>query len=253
MNPCQPTNALDFQMGFSQAIDQNTHMDTSVRPPQFTVNTPPQEILTWVWDTFGEEAAMTSSFQTQSMPLLHMVAKHTPQMKVLFMDTGFHFPETLSFRKLVAAELGLKVVDIRPPVSQETPIPLHELNSDLCCYLNKVKPMQEALRNYAAWVSGIRHDQTEARSEAPVVGWQPQLCIYKINPMAHWSRDDILDYIQTHNLPRHPLWAQGYVSVGCQPCTAPIAPGQHERKGRWPGNPKTECGIHIDGYAPEEK
>jgi phosphoadenosine phosphosulfate reductase len=209
---------------------------------------PPEKILTWAWENFGDGLVVSSSFQTQSVPLLHLVSQVIPDVPVLFVDTGFHFPETLQFRDQLVDRLGLNLLVVRPQIYGEefTGIfgPLHAQNPDACCFYNKVVPFQLKLKEFSAWVTGIRRDQTVSRQNAPVVGQHPFLSVYKISPMVNWSSADINRYIDEFNLPRHPLWESGYRSIGCQPCTAAVKPHEFERNGRWPHRDKTECGVH---------
>jgi phosphoadenosine phosphosulfate reductase len=166
----------------------------------------------------------------------------------MFIDTGFHFPETLQFRDQLVDLLDLNLLVVRPQIYGEDFInafgPLHALNPDACCFHNKVMPFQLKLRDFSAWVTGIRRDQTVSRQNAPVVGQHPFLPVYKVSPMVNWSSEDIDQYIHENDLPRHPLWKFGYRSIGCQPCTAPVAPHEADREGRWPHRDKTECGVH---------
>ncbi|MEW6237967.1 MAG: phosphoadenylyl-sulfate reductase [Candidatus Omnitrophota bacterium] len=206
-------------------------------------------ILRWAWETLGTGVFVSSSFQTQSVPLLHIVSQVCPQMTVLFLDTGYHFPETLAFRDELQKAFGLKIRTIRPisagsqsDIAQESP--LYSVNPDLCCHLNKVKPMRMALEDALGWISGVRRDQTSRRAELKVVEAEPS-GILKIHPMLHWRREEIWDYIKNHNLPKHPLHGQGYRSIGCAPCTRPAGQGEDDRDGRWPGREKTECGLHT--------
>lgn len=209
----------------------------------------PKEIINWAWDSFGPEIAASSSFQTQSVPLLHILSQAAPEMTVLFIDTGFHFEETLAFRDRLAIEFNLRIKVIQPQIVGkkflETYGPLYEQSPDACCFMNKVAPIQRELNGYQAWISGIRRDQTSYRLESPVIGKHPFLEQYKINPLVNWTWKDVEGYIVEHNLPRHPLWEQGYRSIGCAPCTAPVGEAEHPRVGRWPGSAKDECGIHI--------
>ncbi len=208
----------------------------------------PQEILSWAWDTFGPKIAVTSSFQTQSVPLLHMIAQVAPQLPVLFLDTGFHFPETLAFRDRLIREFGLNVkvltVEIGHDEFRRQYGELYRRVPDMCCYINKVEPLQRAMRGLDAWISGIRRDQTMNRGTTPIVARQAD-GVYKICPLAMWTRRDTWQYLHDHNLPEHPLLAQGYLSIGCAPCTQPIGEEEGERAGRWPGHGKTECGLHT--------
>lgn len=208
------------------------------------------QILEWAWETFAPRIALSSSFQQQSLPLLHIASQVASEMPVLFLDTGFHFPETLSFRAELEKLLGLRVQIVRPETGHEGFRRLHgELyrsNPDLCCHINKVEPMKRALDGLDAWVSGIRRDQTRARAQAPVLSLSAD-GIVKICPMLSWSRRDVWEYINRHGLPSHPLLQHGYISVGCAPCTRPVTDGGDDRAGRWAGSQKTECGLHFGG------
>ncbi|MCL4238564.1 MAG: phosphoadenylyl-sulfate reductase [Anaerolineae bacterium] len=206
----------------------------------------PAAVLAWATGRFMPRLAATSSFQTQSVPLLHLISQVCPQVPVLFLDTGYHFPETLAFRDELIARFGLTVQIVRPDPQQAAARTesLYRRDPDRCCYVHKVLPMQRALRDLDAWISGIRRDQTPQRAGAQVVEPLPQGGV-KINPLAGWTREDVWRYSHHHDLPAHPLLAQGYLSVGCAPCTVP-AFGGDERAGRWAGTGKTECGLHTD-------
>jgi phosphoadenosine phosphosulfate reductase len=209
----------------------------------------PHKIVQWAVETFGNDLAMTSSFQQQSLTLLHIVSTVAPHLPIFFLDTGYHFKETLAFRTLVTEQLGLNVQDIHPEMSQEDQAAkygpdLPSTNPDLCCYLNKVLPLQKAMKGYRAWITGIRRDQSPARANAPIVDIR-QDGIAKIAPLATWTGDDVKRYVAFHQLPKHPLYQQGYKSIGCAPCTQPIQEGENERAGRWSGKQKTECGLHT--------
>lgn len=210
---------------------------------------PPATILGWAWNELGPTVAATSSFQTQSLPLLHMIGTTVPEMPVLFLDTGFHFPETLAYRDRLAEHFGLNVRSITPALGHDEFRRRHgdlfRTNPDLCCYVNKVEPLRLAKRELTAWVTGIRRDQTEARRTTPIIA-EEDGGRFKICPMATWTQADVADYIQKHDLPVHPLLSQGYRSIGCAPCTRPASPGGDERSGRWADSQKTECGLHLD-------
>lgn len=206
------------------------------------------DVLAWAWRTFGEDMIATSSFQTQSIPLLHFISQAVPDLTVVFVDTGFHFPETLQFRDQVVRLFNLRLKVVEPQIKGDDFLsifgPLYAQSADACCFYNKVAPFQMALKNYSAWISGIRRDQTTNRVNTPVVGQHPFLPVYKINPMTNWSEQDIEKYIENHNLPRHPLYKTGYRSIGCKPCTKPVADEERSRNGRWPNLLKNECGMH---------
>jgi phosphoadenosine phosphosulfate reductase len=213
---------------------------------------PPQEILTWAIDKFWPQIAMSSSFQTQSMPLLHMATRIRRDLLIFFLDTGYHFWDTLIFREQVASEWKLNVLDLyRDPrwnhFSRQHSRSLPLEDPDLCCYINKVQPMQKSLGDMHAWISGIRHDQTATRAHAKILELEPD-GLLKINPMLNWTLADVEKYIQEHNLPVHPLLAKGYRSIGCAPCTVAVGLGAGERTGRWVGRGKTECGLHTEMF-----
>ena len=190
--------------------------------------------------------AVSSSFQTQSMPLLHLVGRRQPRLDVIFVDTGYHFPETLAFRDAVVARFGLRLRVVRPDVqgfgdAAEAP---YRTNPDLCCDVHKVQPVRAVMKEYRAWISGIRRDQSAVRADAQPVE-QGHDGLLRLHPMLDWTQADIEAYIAAHDLPRHPLDALGYTSIGCKPCTRPPVLGGDWRSGRWQGTGKTECGLHT--------
>ena len=215
---------------------------------------PPQEILAWAIDTFWPQVAMSCSFQTQSMPLLHMATRIRPDLLIFFLDTGYHFPNTLVFREQVASDWKLNVQDLHCDLRwdglfhlQEHPNLPYE-NPDLCCYLNKVQPMKKALGDKKAWISGIRRDQTATRAHARILEIQPE-GLLKVNPLLNWTRTDLENYIEEHHLPVHPMLAKGYRSIGCAPCTRAISLNEDERSGRWAGHANSECGLHTELFS----
>ncbi|MBN1994017.1 MAG: phosphoadenylyl-sulfate reductase [Anaerolineae bacterium] len=209
-----------------------------------------EEILQWAWDTFGSHVTASSSFQTQSVPLLHLISQVCPEMPVIFLDTGFHFPETLAFRDNLHTRFGLNLVIVRPAIEKsqladQYGAALYRRDPDLCCYIHKVEPMQRALAGFEGWISGIRRDQTANRQNLPVLETQPTGPL-KIYPLLEWTRAQIDEYIQRHQLPTHPLFAKGYRSIGCAPCTRPVLLNEDDRAGRWAGIDKNECGLHLN-------
>lgn len=212
----------------------------------------PQEIITWAVNRFSPSIALSSSFQTQSMPLLHMATRLQPDLPIFFIDTGYHLWETLMFREKIAHEWGLNIIDLYRDsrwdifMRQNTRrLPVEDPN--LCCYLHKVQPMQNALKGYKAWISGIRRDQTSVRATANFLELQED-GLLKINPLLNWTKADVHRYIKENDLPQHPLYDKGYRSVGCAPCTIAIGINDDERAGRWVGRGKTECGLHTDMF-----
>lgn len=207
---------------------------------------PVQEVLRWAVRTFAGEIAVSSSFQTQSVPLLHIVATVVPQLPVLFLDTGLHFPETLAFRDRLVRVWKLNLVVVK--AAMDCAIggsPLWLADPELCCQLRKVAPMRQAMAGYQGWISGIRRDQTPNRATAEVVEAAPA-GRFRIHPMAHWTQATIEHYMAAHDLPEHPLSGRGYPSIGCAPCTRPPLPAGDARSGRWAGSDKTECGLHTE-------
>jgi phosphoadenosine phosphosulfate reductase len=213
----------------------------------------PQKILSWAIDQFWPQIAMSCSFQTQSMPLLHMATQIRHNLLILFLDTGYHFWETLIFREQIASQWKLNMLDLYRDTRWDNfarqhirSLPLEDPN--LCCYLNKVQPMQKALVDLNVWITGIRRDQTATRAHAKILELQPDNLL-KVNPLLNWTRADVDDYIKEHDLPVHPLLAKGYRSIGCAPCTVAIGLGENVRAGRWVGRSKTECGLHTEMFA----
>ncbi|MCF3932922.1 phosphoadenylyl-sulfate reductase [Acuticoccus sp. M5D2P5] len=207
-----------------------------------------EEVLREMIDLFGKRIALVSSFGADSVVLLHLLSKVAPDHPVLFLQTGMHFEETLRYRTEVTEALGLtNVIDVEPlfiELSREDPAAdLHQSEPDACCALRKVRPLSAALQNYDAWITGRRRHQTFARREMPVV--EPDGARIKVNPLAAWDQADIDAYIEAHDLPRHPLVAEGYPSIGCAVCTRRPGASGDARDGRWNGFTKTECGIHF--------
>ncbi len=221
----------------------------------------PAEIIAWAAKEFCPKLAMTSSFGPESGVLLHLVSSVDPQIPVLFLETGYHFPETLEYKKTLVEMLGLQnVVDLRAdPKKRQALVDKHagkpyEQDPDQCCHINKVEPLDAALNHYDAWMTGIRRHQTDARKTIRI------LELYegdrtKISPLANWTSRDTWWYLKEHKIPQHPLYEKGYLSIGCWPCTRPIQAGDDERAGRWAGRSKKECGIHLfqEVKRPEDK
>lgn len=208
-----------------------------------------EEILTWAWATFAPEIAASSSFQTQSVPLLHLISRVCPAMPIIFVDTGFHFPETLAFRDRLRALYDLNVVVVHPSVSKAELLRtygevLYRRDPDLCCHINKVMPMREAMVGRRAWISGVRRDQTDTRQAMRILEQRDDLL--RVHPLLSWTGDDVAAYRAAHDLPAHPLQQEGYRSIGCAPCTRPVFIAEDSRAGRWADSEKRECGLHLD-------
>ncbi len=192
----------------------------------------------------------TSSFQSHSLVLLHMVSRVEADIPVYFINTGYHFPETMAFRDAVAKDFGLKVINLRPLVSKDLQRDeqgrlLFTSDPDHCCYLNKTQPVDGLLRTFDVWVNGVRADQSAVRAAMKVEQEAPHGVI-RFHPMLDWTSKMIYEYQKAHNLPTHPLEEKGYFSIGCEPCTRKIDPEMMEREARWYGLNKVECGLHTD-------
>ncbi len=198
--------------------------------------------------------ALVSSFGAESVVLLHLVSVIAPETPVLFIDTRMLFPETLEYQRLLAETLHLGDVRtiraIQPRLAFEDPDnTLHQFNTDACCHVRKVEPLERALKPFDGWITGRKRYQGAGRGTVDFFEAEGALRI-KVNPLAHWGREDIEEYMVENRLPRHPLVAKGFPSIGCAPCTTAVKPGEDPRAGRWRGTEKVECGIHfIDGKA----
>jgi phosphoadenosine phosphosulfate reductase len=204
------------------------------------------EIIQWAARTFGERFAVTASMADGV--LSHVAGEAVPGITVLFLDTGYHFAETIGTRDAIAATYPVKVETImhplRVPEHEAEYGRLYEIDPDLCCAIRKVWPLDRALRPYDAWAGGVRRAESRTRSDTPVVTWDAKRRKVKVNPLATWSDAQVDAYVAEHDILVNPLREIGYTSIGCEPCTRPVAPGEDPRSGRWSGRPKTECGIH---------
>ncbi|MEO3762083.1 phosphoadenylyl-sulfate reductase [Streptomyces sp. B8F3] len=206
------------------------------------------EILRWAADTFGKRFCVTSSMQ--DMVVAHLASRAMPGVDVLFLDTGYHFPETIGTRDAVAAVMDVNVVSLTPRLTvaeqdAEYGPRLYERNPDLCCSLRKMQPLEDGLAAYDSWATGLRRDESPTRANTPVVGWDAKRRKVKVSPIARWSEADVQAYVAEHGVLTNPLLADGYPSIGCAPCTRRVAPGEDARAGRWAGFAKTECGINV--------
>ncbi len=196
----------------------------------------------------GKKMYATSSFQTHSIPLLHMLSRIDAPIDILFINTGFHFPETLNFRDEIAASFGLNVIDVRSSVpknmQRENGQFYFATEPDYCCQINKTIPMEAYLMQYDIWINGIRADQNANRKNMKVEQPAPHNTL-RFHPVLDWNSKKIWEYRKEYDLPEHPLEVQGYLSIGCEPCTRKFD-ASDERTGRWFGMNKTECGLHTD-------
>jgi phosphoadenosine phosphosulfate reductase len=209
---------------------------------------PAETIIEWAAATFGERFAITSSMG--DAVLADVASKVVPGIDVVFLDTGYHFAETIGTRDAVAHTLDVNLLSITPKQSvaeqdAEYGKDLYKTDPDLCCALRKVKPLADSLADYDAWATGLRRAETHNRVVAPVIGWDAKKGKVKVSPLARWSDEQFERYIQDNGVLVNPLVYDGYPSIGCAPCTRRVAPGDDPRSGRWAGTNKTECGIHT--------
>ncbi|UQX87211.1 phosphoadenylyl-sulfate reductase [Jatrophihabitans telluris] len=206
------------------------------------------EILQWASRHFGSDWCVASSMADAVLP--HLASAVQPGVDVVFLDTGYHFAETMGMADAVGAILPVtlkRVLPLRTVAEQDAEhgAKLHDRNPNLCCALRKVEPLQRALAPYRAWASGLRRADSAARSDVKVVEWDAKREMVKLNPIAAWSDDDVDAYIAANGILVNPLLSDGYGSIGCAPCTRRLLPGEDVRAGRWAGSDKTECGLHT--------
>jgi len=208
----------------------------------------PADILRWAAETFGTDLVLASSMGDEV--LVHLAAEAVPGIDVIFLDTGYHFAETLGTRDYYAEFTDVRlrtVLPLRTVAEQDAEhgARLHERDPNLCCALRKVEPLERGLAPYSAWVTGMRREDAPTRTDITVVGWDARRGKVKLNPLAAWTQDDVDAYAAEHHVVLNPLRQAGYASIGCAPCTRAVAPGEDPRAGRWAGTAKTECGLHT--------
>ncbi|MEP0366959.1 MAG: phosphoadenylyl-sulfate reductase [Cyclobacteriaceae bacterium] len=198
----------------------------------------------------GKKMFTTSSFQTHSLVMLHLLSRIDNTIPVYFLNTGYHFPESVAFKDKVASNFGINVLEVKSSMPRfmqrdtEGKL-LFTSDPDHCCYINKTAPTEHLLRNHDVWINGVRGDQSAVRKAMTTEQPAPFDSI-RFHPMLDWSMKKIFAYIREHDLPRHPLDAKGYMSIGCEPCTRKLDPDMQEREARWYGMNKVECGLHTD-------
>jgi phosphoadenosine phosphosulfate reductase len=215
----------------------------------FGPESPPEQVLAWAAERVGlRRLAVATSFA--DTVLTHLAARAVPGVDVLFVDTGYHFAETRGLRDAVAGfyDVSVRTLTPRQTVAEQAAEhgpDLFARDPDTCCALRKVAPFGEALTGYRAWASGLRRDDHNSRADVQLVAVDPRRDLLKLNPLAHWTQDDVEAYVAEHSLLQNPLRELGYVSIGCAPCTRPVAEGDDPRAGRWSGFAKVECGLHA--------
>ena len=208
---------------------------------------PAENIIEWAVATFGERFCITSSMG--DAVLAHLASTVAPGIDVVFLDTGYHFAETIGTADAVKHTLPVNLITITPvqTVAEQDEahgVDLYKVDPDLCCAMRKVAPLANSLAGYDAWATGLRRAETHNRVIAPVVGWDARKGKVKVSPLARWSDEQVEEYILKNGVLVNPLVYDGYPSIGCWPCTRRVAPGEDPRSGRWAGTNKTECGIH---------
>ncbi|MDJ0378719.1 phosphoadenylyl-sulfate reductase [Cryobacterium sp. PH31-L1] len=207
------------------------------------------EVVAWVARNFGADSVAVACSMADAV-LPEIVSTQLPGVDVLFLDTGYHFAETYETRDAVAAALPVTVVDVLPLTTVPEQDALHgaELfarDPNACCAMRKVEPLQRSLGGYELWFTGVRRDEAPTRANTPLVTWDERNGLVKVNPVAAWSYDELMDYATLNHVPVNVLLSQGYPSIGCAPCTQPVAAGADPRSGRWATLEKTECGLHL--------
>ena len=209
---------------------------------------PSEDVIAWAAETFGSRLCITSSM-TDAV-IVDLVSRQVPGIDVVFLDTGYHFAETIGTRDAVQAVYPVNVINVTPSTTvaeqdAELGPKLYARNPDLCCYLRKVVPLEKSLEPYDAWITGVRREETGTRTGTQVVQWDAKRQMVKVNPIIEWTQQDVDDYIADRGVLVNPLVYDGYPSIGCSTCTVRVKPGEDPRSGRWAGTAKTECGIHT--------
>jgi len=207
-----------------------------------------EDVIRWATDTFGDRICVTSSM-TDAV-IMHLASAIRPGIDVVFLDTGYHFAETIGTRDAVQAVYPITLINVTPSrtvAEQDAELGprLYGRNPDLCCYLRKVEPLERTLKNYDAWITGVRRDETTSRRRTRVVEWDDRREMVKVNPIVTWTGKQVDDYIAEQGILVNPLVYDGYPSIGCATCTSRVEAGADPRSGRWAGTGKTECGIHV--------
>ena len=210
----------------------------------------PQAVLRWGFENFAPSIVMATGFGPEGIVLMHMVSEIRPETIVFYLDTDLLFSHTYELRDELVKRLGIRFERVHSGISLPEQAFRHgdklwERDPDTCCQIRKVIPQRAFLKNYDAWITGIRRDQTAFRANTGLAEWDYANKMIKLNPLTAWTSDQVWEHIKTHDLPYNVLHDYGYPSIGCWTCTNPVEPGQDPRSGRWAGRAKTECGIHL--------
>jgi phosphoadenosine phosphosulfate reductase len=246
LSPTRPTQADQTPPAGARAAAR--HQALAEQAAKDLARAPAQDVIAWAVETFAERVCITSSM-TDAV-IIHLAAAVKPGIDVIFLDTGYHFPETIGTRDAVATTYPINLINVTPSrtvAEQDAELGprLYGRNPDLCCYLRKVVPLERALDPYDAWITGVRREETDARSDTRAVEWDAKRAMVKVNPIASWTQEQVDDYIAGNGVLLNPLVDDGYPSIGCATCTLPVKPGADPRSGRWAGTGKTECGLHV--------
>jgi phosphoadenosine phosphosulfate reductase len=244
------TTVLDQPLTPAEAEELNARFDKSS-------SAHPRDIIRWAAERFGTGLVMTSSFGADSMCTIHLATQAIPDIRIIMVNTGYLFPETLAFMEDVRQRFNLNVLEFHThndPIVwlsiNGEPNPRVRNNVDACCAANKNSVMDRAMRETrpAAWIRGVRADQTSERGKMKIIEWSERYNCWAISPILRWKARDVFYYMKEHGLPHHPLVDKGYVSIGCNPetCTRPVGADEDQRAGRWSGSDKKECGINLD-------
>ena len=207
------------------------------------------EVVAWVARNFSADSVAVACSMADAV-LPEIVSRQLAGVDVLFLDTGYHFGETYATRDAVDAALDVTIVDVLPlstvpEQNAEHGAELFARDPNLCCAMRKVEPLQRSLGGYELWFTGVRRDEAPTRANTPLVTWDERNGLVKVNPVAAWSYEELMDYATENHVPVNVLLSQGYPSIGCAPCTQPVAAGADPRSGRWATLEKTECGLHL--------
>jgi phosphoadenosine phosphosulfate reductase len=236
-------------------LERNKDDEELSRAAESLERSSPQDILRWAVDVYGRDLALSVSFgNAEGMVLLDMLSRITDEAQVFTLDTGFLFEETIRFREEAMKRYPLPLKVVTPGLTIDEQVArygpkLYSCKPDLCCEIRKIEPQRRFLRDYGAWVTGIRREQTEQRASTPVLSWEERFGVVKIAPLVNLSAEEVEEYVCERSIPRNPLLGRGYKSIGCAPCTQPVSEDGDARAGRWPGMDKTECGLHFMGGA----
>jgi phosphoadenosine phosphosulfate reductase len=200
---------------------------------------PAGAVIEWAVERFGPKLALSCSFQ--DAVVVDLAVRIDPGIEVIFLDTGSHFPETLEYVETIRDRYGLNLTVTQPVEGADQ----HPCGSAQCCEFRKVRPLQLALADKEAWMTGLKRTDAPTRRDAPIVAFDESWDMVKINPLATWTELDVVGYAREHAIPEHPLVSKGYLSIGCAPTTRPVAEGEDPRAGRWSGSDKVECGLHL--------